>query len=272
MAASWALRRGTSAVDWCEGNYLISPIIAEFVNTISNILFLLFPPLLTRLFHQYAKVVTPGIYLVWALLLVVGLSSIYFHATLSLVGQLLDEVAILWLMMAAFALWFPRRYLPTCMSGNRKLFQQLILVASVAGSILACIHPATNAFFLMFVGLPSTILMGVELRRCRNARVVRLGLRCTIIWLVALACWINDRLFCDMWSAVNFPYLHGAWHLLIAIVAYTACVLFAYFDAWNEVPEKVPVLMYWPTDKFELGVPYVILQNCHNLPQDHLKI
>lgn len=107
------LERGSSPVDWCESNYSISPMIAEFVNTVSifthpfgllifwscslilftcsqvsNILFFLFPPVLIHLFQEYSKFVNPAINLLWIMLMVVGLSSAYFHATLSLVGKL----------------------------------------------------------------------------------------------------------------------------------------------------------------------------------------
>ena len=60
------------------------------------------------LFRPYSKHVCSGVNVIWALFVVIGISSAYFHATLSLVGQLLDELAILWGVMLAFALWTPK--------------------------------------------------------------------------------------------------------------------------------------------------------------------
>ncbi len=62
---------------------------------------------LSYLFRDYSKHVGPGINAVWVLLMVVGTGSIYFHATLSFLGQLIDELAIAWVLLAGFAIWTP---------------------------------------------------------------------------------------------------------------------------------------------------------------------
>ena len=55
-AISWELvERGSSPIDWCEENYTVSPYVAEFVNTFSNILFIILPPLLIHLHKPYAR-------------------------------------------------------------------------------------------------------------------------------------------------------------------------------------------------------------------------
>lgn len=255
------LKPGSSPVDWCEGNYKISNNIAEFVNTFSNVLFVLLPPILIHLFKEYARLVNPGIHVIWVLLIIVGLSSAYFHATLSLIGQLLDELAILWVFMAGFSLFFPQRLFPKYCRGNRKEFAKLMFYFALGGTFLSVWKPIINAFALMALGIPTMMLLYKELQRVKCPRVRRLGIRCTAVWLVAVFCWINDRMFCDTWSAINFPYLHGFWHIFIFIAAYTVCVLFAYFAVESEKPQKIPVLKYWPKNSFEFGIPYISIKH-----------
>lgn len=102
-----------------------------------------------------------------------------------------------------------------------------------------------------------------EIFRANNVRVYRLGIRCASVWLLAVFCWVNDRLLCDAWSSINFPYLHGLWHIFIFIASYTACVLFAYFSVKEERPQNKAVLRYWPRNDFEFGIPYVLIKTYH---------
>lgn len=256
------MERGSSPVDWCEDNYTYSPHIAEFVNTVSNILFFLLPPLLIHLFTPYSRRCGKGIHVIWALLIIVGASSAYFHATLSLLGQLLDEIAILWVIMAGFALWFPAMWFPRGWTGDtgRRKFSLLCLAIASICTGLGFLQPVVNAFILMLLGVPTVALLILELRAEKDLRVLSLGRRCVVFWCMAITCWVNDRVFCSWWASVGFPYLHGAWHILIFLASYTAIVLFAYFEVKNNYRTETPVLKYYPSDEFHLGVPYVLLK------------
>ena len=65
------------------------------------------PPILMIKFRQYSEETKMPINHIWKLLMVVGLGSVYFHSTLSLIGQLVDEIAILWVIMCSWSLFVP---------------------------------------------------------------------------------------------------------------------------------------------------------------------
>ena len=99
---------------WCEPNYAVVPYIVEFYNTVSifslkkdeisklfnlqlsNLIIVFVAPIAIYLFRDFARRVTVGIQYVMILLIIVGITSMYFHGTLSLMGQLTDELSILW--------------------------------------------------------------------------------------------------------------------------------------------------------------------------------
>jgi len=254
------LDRGSSPIDWCEENYTFSPHIAEFINTVSNFLFLLMPPFLIHLHRDYARHCGRGIYFVWVLMMIVGVCSAYFHATLSLLGQLLDELAILWVVMACYWLWYPESALPRRWKNQpqgRRKFSNIFIVFAFIVSFLGFIQPAANAFCLMLLLFPSLLLMGLQLRKEEDKRIINLGQRSIGLIGLALTAWINDRFFCSYWAEVGFPYLHGVWHILIFLSSYSSIVLFAYCDVVNHMPHKLPALMYYPISSWQLGVPYV---------------
>ncbi|KAI0208029.1 Alkaline ceramidase 2 [Lamellibrachia satsuma] len=249
---------GSSEVDWCESNFKITSFVAEFWNTLSNVLFIIIPPVLVYLFRPYSRRVTRGVNIVWTLLVVVGLGSAYFHSTLSLVGQLLDEIAIIWVFMAALGLWYPKRYMPPILHRSRLRFQASMLCLSLLTSCLALIAPAINSIVLFVLGIPATTLLVLELKRCASPRVYNMGVRCGFMWVIALASWLSDRMFCHFWEAIHFPYMHCFWHILIFLASSQCCILFAYFDAEEEVPEANPKLRFWPCDDYDLcGIPYI---------------
>ena len=86
---------------------------------VSNLPFLILPPILMCLFRDYGRQVGFGVHLVWILFIIIGVGSAYFHATLSLFGQLWDELGILWALAGAWALWVPKRDMPAFCKHNR---------------------------------------------------------------------------------------------------------------------------------------------------------
>jgi len=234
---------------------------------VSNVLFLTMPPFLMHLHMPYSRHMGPGIHFIWALLIVVGASSMYFHATLSLLGQLLDEIAILWVVMAGFAMWFPKSMMPQNFkeSKGRRKFMLMVGLFTILSTTLGFYQPFFNAFFLMLLGVPSVAMLVYNIKKegalGKGDRILSLGRRSIALWIGAVLCWLNDRILCEAWTAIGFPYLHGFWHVLIFLASYTGVVLFAYFDVKNHHSMEEPVIKYWPKDTFELGVPYVEIKS-----------
>ncbi|XP_036409609.1 alkaline ceramidase 1-like [Megalops cyprinoides] len=249
----------SSEVDWCEDNYRHSETVAEYFNTMSNIIFFVVSPIMLYLLHPYARERSLAVHLVWVMMIFVGLFSMYFHMTLSLVGQFLDELAILWLIAIGYSLWFPRRHFPSFVK-DRSSFSRIVLVITVVTTLSSFVKPTINAYALNCFALHIVYSLGIEMRSCTNRRALRLGFQAIGLWVLAISCWISDRFGCSFWQKINFCYLHAIWHILIVMATAYGSALMSYIDAHYEIPYSLPDLQYWPRDSWAIGLPYIVLK------------
>ena len=111
--------------------------------------------------------------------------------------------------------------------------------------------------------LCTTMYLIMELKGEDNQRILSLGHRTIALCVMAVAVWVKDHMFCSWWASVGFPYLHGAWHVLVFLSSYTAVVLTAYFQVKNNIHSETLILR-WNLEK--------ILTMCSSLLMQVLSI
>ncbi|XP_059923642.1 alkaline ceramidase 1 isoform X1 [Gadus macrocephalus] len=249
----------SSKVDWCEENYRHSEHVVEYFNTVSNLIFFIISPMMLYLLHPYARERHLAVHLVWLMMVFVGGFSLYFHMTLSFLGQMLDELSILWVLALGYALWFPRRRFPSFIK-DRRSFGRLVLIITALTTVSSFVKPTANAYVLNVFGLQLLYVLRMEMKHCTDPKALRLAKRMVALWVLAIACWISDRFGCAFWQELNFCYLHGIWHILIVMAVAHGTTLIAFLDASYEIPYSLPGIQYWPCDQWEVGLPHIVLK------------
>ncbi|MXQ83910.1 hypothetical protein E5288_WYG002384 [Bos mutus] len=279
----------SSEVDWCEPNFQYSQLVAEFYNTFSNVTFFIFGPLMTFLMRPYIQQRSRYLYVLFVLFTVTGrwghwdrvggkrdntldhlplslppgLFSMYFHMTLSFLGQMLDEIAILWLLASGYSIWLPRCYFPAFLGQNRSRYSSLIIIISLVSTFLSFLRPTINAYALNAIGLHIIYIVVQEYKKTKNKELQHLIEVSTLIWALAFTSWISDRLLCSFWQWINFSYLHSIWHVLISFTFPYGMVILALVDSAYEMPNKTLKVRYWPRDTWPMGLPYVEMGDDH---------
>ncbi|XP_042336482.1 alkaline ceramidase 1 [Sceloporus undulatus] len=254
----------SAEVDWCEGNFEHSEYIAEYYNTISNVAFFILAPLLMWLNSSYRDVRPIPVHTLFVIQFCIGAFSLYFHMTLSYVGQLLDELSILWGLSICYAFWFPVRYFPGFIK-NREQFIQMVIIVTIVSTLMSFVRPALNAYALNCIAFHLLYLTVQELRQCKNPRVHRLAASLVIWWLISISCWLVDKFLCNFCQKINFCYLHSFWHIFINVTIFYCATLVMYFDVLYEMPNNEPVLTYWPSETSFFALPYILVQKTQKL-------
>lgn len=88
----------SATTNFCEPDYEHTRYIAELANTLSSLPIMLVG--IAGLLHCHAQKLDRSQAVAYAVIAVVGLGSIVFHATLLRTGQVLDELPMLWAVLA----------------------------------------------------------------------------------------------------------------------------------------------------------------------------
>ncbi|XP_023335409.1 alkaline ceramidase 3 [Eurytemora carolleeae] len=225
----------TASIDWCESNYEITPWIAEFWNTISN-LAMIIPSL-----YGCFVVLTQGLetrYLIsYLFFLTVGIGSWMFHMTLQYSMQLLDELPMiyttcLFIYLQAMIKEGPGKHnklLICCLAGYAIFFTALYSVWS---------NPLVMEYMYAFV---IVILLGQSvwlLYQESNPACLRVFIVGTALYAVAFLIWNIDNHFCShlqefrkgkSTGVAALSQLHAWWHLLAGYSTYLHILFSSHF-------------------------------------------
>ncbi len=154
---------------------------------------------------------------------------------------------------------------------------------------LGFVYPAANAVALMVLGAPCVPILWKEIQRsallyniklivklcilvetnnqflsyifrCKSTKVVKLAYIGILWWFLAVTLWLSDRLLCDIWKSLSFPYFHCGWHVFILLGSNIGCVLGCYFYARSEHKELNSKLSFWPARLGTWGFPYIAVR------------
>ncbi|KAF2164548.1 hypothetical protein M409DRAFT_24948 [Zasmidium cellare ATCC 36951] len=219
----------TSKANFCEEDFVVSAWIAEFVNTLSNLTYVLYA---IRGFRrsQHGSHAAKAMY---AGLALVGICSALFHGLLKYWSQMFDDTSMI--IASATVLHRSMTY------GQSKEFSQIFTPTLVALVVIETIyHTVTNEIkvhelaFLILIAL-----VALRTRQLVKQRVSKEQDRRRLRWVIALGAgcmvfgyflWQLDFRYCaeltQLKRAVGMPWsfvleFHGWWHVLTAVGAFT---------------------------------------------------
>jgi dihydroceramidase len=202
----------TSTVDWCEPNYLATELVAEPWNTVSSLAMVI-----AGLLGLWRHRDLPGPYrLAFALLVLVGLGSVAFHATLRFGTQLLDELPMVYLvLLIVYILMGAKARWPFVGAG-------LLLTLLASGT------RGQAQFYVFQVGFGALELFALAktylLQRRAEPAVRRLYRYGMLSYAIAVTAWFIDIRFC---RTVGDWKLHAAWHVLVSTGFYALLLVIA---------------------------------------------
>ncbi|EAS35856.3 dihydroceramidase [Coccidioides immitis RS] len=248
-AGFWSPR--TSTMNFCELDYIVTPYIAEFVNTMSNLAYLYLA--WRGLFCSERRAGDYAILLSYLQLAGVGVGSIAFHSTLKFPAQIVDEMAMLYatatVIYAVFA--FRLRPLVQLMLGLSFFTGSLVITILHIQQENSLAHRVCFALMVIVVAARCTwLLRGVGNAAIRS-EMKRLALVGSVTFLAGFLLWLVDVFSCDdlrgIRQILGMPLgmlleLHSWWHILTAFGVYYYLIFVEYIRLQSGVMDRGAVV------------------------------
>jgi alkaline ceramidase len=186
----------SSHLDWCEANYKVSPHIAEFWNVATG-LFLYLPGLFGHFAYKGTRdeLHEPNLYIIWLMFWISAAGSMYFHTSLSIAGQVLDEMPLIVLAFFGVQMGVPKHKWPS-LKLRTMFFSWQCAVCLNVGFLLANLLYPTVSHFLVLASIPEcAIMLFGGFYYCKEKPWTFMSL-CIFFLLLSFSCWGIDRFAC----------------------------------------------------------------------------
>ncbi|CAG59972.1 uncharacterized protein GVI51_H05445 [Nakaseomyces glabratus] len=248
----------TALIDWCEENYVVTPYIAEWCNTITNAAFLVVAFYCT--YSAYTNKLEKRFIFIGLGFSLVGIGSWLFHMTLQYRFQLLDELPMLYAtVIPSWSIFVENQENLIKNVDERKaksLRIQFIYSALLFGfvSILTWLYIVVRVveIFQILYGVLTVMVViasGILTYRDVHDPVAKRNLFTTMClgivpFVLGFICWQLDIHLCSLWIHIRRTYLelplgillelHGWWHLLTGTGVYIYVVYLQYLRVMTQ--------------------------------------
>lgn len=255
-------RASLTSHSFCEEDFILTPFIAEVINTLTNLTYLVYGSYgIYKNRHKADAFLHAWPYIG---IMLVGAGSAIFHATNLYYTQWADDLSMLFatatVMHRVFTFDRPKK--------DAVVYGLALAAFLVLFSIYHCLTDEIVGHAILFGAM--ILIVGFKTRMTINQRITSPVLRSQIrklVWVgtasfgLGWALWNVDQFGCDTltnikrWIGMPLSFifeLHGWWHIFTGIGAYCFIGLVEYLTS-EEAGEELKGRFAWPVDKFVDG-------------------
>ncbi|GKZ45283.1 hypothetical protein AbraIFM66951_007887 [Aspergillus brasiliensis] len=237
----------TSYLNFCEEDYVVTRYVAEFINTLSSFVYILYG--IYGLWQLHSKRQTGPRSIPYCGLIGVGVCSAGYHMTLKYHTQMSDELSM-------HLLTTPLLYRILSFQATPQYTKTVGIILSILFTIVMVVHMVMDEFLLHAVAFGSA----VYLIATRTLKIIPREIPDSVAlfgcasFIFGYLVWLIDEWVCQSLigarHAVGLPVaflleLHGWWHIFTAIGGYIAVAIIDLITS-GEVQRDSVAQLAWP--------------------------